>query len=77
MNNRIHSSPKLSVVVPVSYFPRGSGEGKKIGWRDGIEGVVATIRYNLFSPRSRIGEPVPTSPSQDATTEDLNPISFK
>jgi glycosyltransferase involved in cell wall biosynthesis len=33
--------------TPVAYFPRGSGEGKKIGWRDGIEGVVATIRYNL------------------------------
>ncbi len=29
----------------VSYFPRGSGDGKKIRWRDGIEGVVATIRY--------------------------------
>ncbi len=33
--------------TPVSYFPRGSGEGKKIGWRDGLKGVVATIRYNL------------------------------
>jgi len=33
--------------TPISYFPRGFDEGKKIGWRDGIEGVVATIRYNL------------------------------
>jgi glycosyltransferase involved in cell wall biosynthesis len=37
---------------PVSYFPRGSGEGKKIGWRDGFEGVVATIRYNLFAAKA-------------------------
>lgn len=33
--------------TPVAYFPRSSDEGKKIGWRDGLEGVVATIRYNL------------------------------
>ncbi len=37
---------------PVSYFPRGFGEGKKIGWRDGLEGVVATIRYNLFAAKA-------------------------
>jgi glycosyltransferase involved in cell wall biosynthesis len=33
--------------TPVSYSPRSSGEGKKIGWRDGIAGVAATTRYNL------------------------------
>ncbi len=33
--------------TPVSYFPRGADEGKKIGWRDGLKGVVSTIRYNL------------------------------
>jgi glycosyltransferase involved in cell wall biosynthesis len=37
---------------PVSYFPRSFGEGKKIGWRDGIEGFVATIRYNLFAAKA-------------------------
>lgn len=37
---------------PISYFPRGAGEGKKIGWRDGFEGVVATIRYNLFAAKA-------------------------
>ena len=37
--------------VPISYFPRTSGEGKKIRLRDGIKGAWATIRYNLFQPR--------------------------
>lgn len=36
----------------VSYFPRGSREGKKISWRDGFEGALATIRYNLFAAKA-------------------------
>lgn len=58
--------------TPVSYFPRGSAEGKKIRLRDGLAGVLATIRYNRFPPRSLVGKSTPISPKPDATTEDLN-----
>jgi glycosyltransferase involved in cell wall biosynthesis len=53
--------------APVSYFPRSSGEGKKIGWRDGIEGVVATIRYNLFAvkPDRQAGSHLPQAGRDD------------
>ncbi|MFH0944245.1 MAG: glycosyltransferase family 2 protein [Planctomycetota bacterium] len=35
--------------VPISYFGRDYSEGKKIGWFDGLQAVVAIVRYNLFS----------------------------
>ncbi len=38
--------------VPISYFPRARIEGKKINRLDAIEGILATIRYNLFQPQS-------------------------
>jgi glycosyltransferase involved in cell wall biosynthesis len=34
--------------VPISYRGRGYGEGKKIGWKDGISAVWQIIKYNLF-----------------------------
>jgi glycosyltransferase involved in cell wall biosynthesis len=34
--------------VPVSYWQRGYGEGKKIRWTDGLRGVWCILRYNLF-----------------------------
>lgn len=34
--------------VPVSYNPRTGREGKKIGWKDGLEALAAIVRYNLF-----------------------------
>ena len=34
--------------VPISYNPRTHGEGKKIGWKDGLEALVAIVRYNWF-----------------------------
>ncbi len=37
--------------APVSYSPRSSAEGKKIRLRDGLEGILATIRYNLFAAK--------------------------
>ncbi|MGE0127071.1 MAG: glycosyltransferase family 2 protein [Blastocatellales bacterium] len=49
--------------APVSYLPRGAGEGKKIGWRDGIEGVVATIRHRLFAPK--VGSYLPQAGRDD------------
>ena len=33
--------------VPVSYRGRGYDEGKKIGWRDGIEAVCTLLRYKF------------------------------
>lgn len=37
--------------VPISYFPRTSGEGKKIRLSDALKGAWATIRHNLFQAR--------------------------
>lgn len=34
--------------VPVSYWQRGYGEGKKIRWTDGLYGIWCILRYNLF-----------------------------
>ncbi len=34
--------------VPISYHGRTYEEGKKIGWRDGVEAVWCILRYNLF-----------------------------
>jgi len=34
--------------VPISYSGRTYGEGKKIGWRDGLAAVWWVLRYNLF-----------------------------
>ncbi len=33
--------------VPISYRGRGYDEGKKIGWRDGIEAVCTLLRYRF------------------------------
>jgi len=34
--------------VPVSYNPRTSYEGKKIGWRDGVEAIWTLVTCRLF-----------------------------
>jgi len=42
-------SPKLRIYeVAVSYYGRTYEEGKKIGWRDGVQALIAIIKYNLF-----------------------------
>lgn len=33
--------------VPISYYGRTYGEGKKITWKDGVEAIYCIIRYNL------------------------------
>jgi hypothetical protein len=33
--------------VPISYNPRTSDEGKKIGWRDGIVALWTLLKYRL------------------------------
>jgi glycosyltransferase involved in cell wall biosynthesis len=37
------------VEVPITYNPRTSEEGKKIGWKDGIEAIVTLIRLRFFN----------------------------
>ena len=32
---------------PISYFPRGYGEGKKINWKDGVAALWFIVKYNL------------------------------
>jgi glycosyltransferase involved in cell wall biosynthesis len=34
--------------VPISYHGRTYAEGKKIGWRDGVEAVWSILKYNLW-----------------------------
>ena len=34
--------------TPISYSGRTYEEGKKIGWRDGVQAIVAIIRYRFF-----------------------------
>jgi len=34
--------------VGISYYGRTYGEGKKIGWKDGVRALVCIVKYNLF-----------------------------
>jgi glycosyltransferase involved in cell wall biosynthesis len=34
--------------VPISYYGRTYAEGKKIGWKDGLQAVYCILRYNLL-----------------------------
>ena len=34
--------------VGVSYAGRTYGEGKKIGWRDGVRALICIVKYNVF-----------------------------
>jgi hypothetical protein len=43
-------TPRLRIYeVAVSYYGRTYEDGKKIGWRDGINALTSIIKYNLFS----------------------------
>lgn len=33
--------------VPISYYPRKLDEGKKIGWRDGLEAITTLLKYKF------------------------------
>ena len=47
---------KLGAVireVPIRYNPRTRGEGKKIGWRDGLKAMWCILRYGL-APRPAV-----------------------
>lgn len=34
--------------IPITYNPRKSDEGKKIGWKDGLRAVYIILKYGLF-----------------------------
>ncbi|MDZ7724536.1 MAG: glycosyltransferase family 2 protein [candidate division KSB1 bacterium] len=34
--------------VPIQYYGRDYSEGKKIGWRDGLNAIWCVLRFNLF-----------------------------
>lgn len=36
------------VEVPISYYPRGYGDGKKIGWKDGLEAIYLIVKFKYF-----------------------------
>ncbi len=34
--------------VPISYYGRTYAEGKKVGWKDGLQAIYCVLRYNLL-----------------------------
>jgi hypothetical protein len=43
-------APRLRIYeVAVSYYGRTYEDGKKIGWRDGVQALIAILKYNFFS----------------------------
>lgn len=34
--------------IPISYYPRSVGEGKKINWKDGVEALWTLIKYRFI-----------------------------
>jgi len=49
--------------VGISYYGRTYEEGKKIGWKDGVEAIWCILRYGLFEPRRAL-PPVPDELTQ-------------
>jgi len=38
--------------LPISYHGRSYAEGKKIGWKDGVEALWSILKYNILPPRA-------------------------
>lgn len=63
--NRFEIEPEITVrilrlgyrihEVPISYYARSHSEGKKLGWRDGVQALIALIRLRLQSDRALWG----------------------
>jgi glycosyltransferase involved in cell wall biosynthesis len=54
--------------VPISYQPRSADEGKKIGWRDGLQAIWTLLKYRFRPDAAAMwsaNEPV-SSPGRDA-----------
>jgi hypothetical protein len=46
---KVAKKPWRIYEVPIAYYGRKYGEGKKITWRDGIKAIWCIIKYSLFS----------------------------
>jgi glycosyltransferase involved in cell wall biosynthesis len=47
---KISKIPKIRIYeVGISYYGRTYEEGKKIGWKDGVEAIWCILKYNLFA----------------------------
>ncbi|MDI1286301.1 MAG: glycosyltransferase family 2 protein [Reyranella sp.] len=50
------------VELPTSYAPRSRGDGKKIGWRDGVAAIWHVLYFNLVARRTGwFAKDLPTS----------------
>lgn len=49
--------------LPISYHGRSYAEGKKIGWKDGVEALWCILKYNLTGPRPPLWSPPPVAPA--------------
>ncbi len=50
--SRLARVPKVRIYeVPVSYHGRTYADGKKIGWRDGLEALWCVLRWNCMDQR--------------------------
>ena len=57
-SNRFDFEPEITAKVlkkhvrfhelPISYNARTNDEGKKIGWKDGVQAIFALIKFRLF-----------------------------
>ena len=46
---KISKIPKIRIYeVGISYYGRTYADGKKIGWKDGVEAIWCILKYNLF-----------------------------
>jgi dolichol-phosphate hexosyltransferase len=53
--------------VPISYTARTRADGKKIGWRDGVDAVRALWRLRSWSPPAHVAATELISPRQQTT----------
>lgn len=48
MTAKLAKSQARIYEVPISYHGRTYAEGKKIGWKDGVQAIYCILRYNIF-----------------------------
>ena len=54
---RLAQSGARIYELPISYHGRSYAEGKKIGWKDGVEALWCIVKYNLSGPRAPYWSP--------------------
>jgi hypothetical protein len=57
--------------VPISYYGRTYAEGKKIGWRDGVQALGCIARYGILD-RFRNRPAARPGPAREARLESLD-----